>query len=78
MLYVLVQIWGQLDSAAGSCSWITIGRIKDPEYLDFDYLKVKAMDLIQKSGYKPHANAIRLEVVSNNKPEMEVMLTDLW
>lgn len=86
MLSVLVQVWGPANAMFGGYDWITAGIIENPESLDVDFLKDKAIEIINSrtsenafgvSAFKPFMNAARL-IVKRDKTEMKVTLTDLW
>lgn len=78
MLSVLVQIWGPVDSISCAYDWITTGIIKNPESLDIGKLRIAAINIINGMEYKPLTNAVRLNVVRDEKTEMKVTLMDLW
>ena len=78
MLSVLVQVWGPANAMFGGYDWITAGIIENPESLDTNFLKEKALKIIESRGYKPFLNALRLKVIKDEKTEMNVTLTDLW
>ncbi|MBI4174753.1 MAG: hypothetical protein HY517_03835 [Candidatus Aenigmarchaeota archaeon] len=87
MLSVLVQVWGPANAMFGGYDWITAGIIENPESLDTDFLKQKAIDIINSrfpedasgvSSFRPFMNAARLKIVRDNRTEMKVTLTDLW
>lgn len=76
MLSVLVQVWGPANAMFGGYDWITVGII-EAEKIDMDYLKEKAVEIINSREYKPFMNAARL-IVRKDRTEMKVTLTDLW
>ena len=78
MLSVLVQVWGPANAMFGGYDWITAGIIENPESLDVDFLKQKAIEIITKRDYKPFTNAARLKIIRDHKTEMKMTLTDLW
>lgn len=78
MLSVLVQTWGPANAMFGGYDWITVGIIEKPESLDVDYLKEKALEIIDSSEYKPFLNAVRLKIVRDDKTEMKITMMDLW
>ena len=78
MLSVLVQVWGPANAIFGGYDWITAGVIENPESLDTNFLKQKAIEIINSRDYKPFMNAARLKIINDGKTEMSVTLTDLW
>ncbi|HLC76826.1 MAG TPA: hypothetical protein VJH04_01340 [archaeon] len=78
MLSVLVQVWGPANAMFGGYDWITAGIIEEPESLDTDFLRQKAIDIINSRDYKPFMNAARLKIIKDDKTEMKVTLMDLW
>lgn len=76
MLSVLVQVWGPANAMFGGYDWITVGVI-ETDKIDMDYLKEKAVEIINSREYKPFMNAARL-IVKKDRTEMKVTLTDLW
>jgi len=78
LISVIVQVWGPVDAAPGSYGWINIGRIKNQKSLDIDYLKRRIMKFVNNSEYRPHTDAVRLEVVINGKAEMKMTLVDFF
>ena len=78
MISVLVQVWGPANAMFGGYDWITAGIIENPESLDTNFLKQKAIEIINSRDYKPFMNAARLKIVNDGKTQMNVTLTDLW
>ena len=77
-LKMRVQIYGPVSQSAKNVyTWITIYEFV-PDSLDIDYLKKKAMDIINKNDVKPQINAARLELIRNGKRDMKITLMDLW
>lgn len=74
---VIVNVWGPARYKEAGYDWVPIGKI-DAEKIDFDFLKEKTMDMINKHEYKPVVNAARLEIVKDGEKAMKVMLMDLW
>jgi hypothetical protein len=74
MIDVFVQVWGP---SGANCDWITVGKIEQPETLDFDYLKGMAADIIKHSDHKPFVNVARLNFVRGRKTEMQVTFPDI-
>ena len=77
MLSVFVQVWGPRDLFCGY-DWITVGKIKNPDNLDIDYLKEKAISIINGRDYKPFLNAARLKIIRDETTEMKITVMDLW
>lgn len=74
---ILVQVWGPANAMFGGYDWITAGII-ETEVIDIEDLKEKAVEIVNKSDYKPFTNAVRLKIMQDNQTEMKVTLTDLW
>ncbi len=77
MFSVFVQVWGPVDSTACAYDWITVGMI-ETESIDIDFLKEKALDIINSKESRPFMNAARLKIMHGDKTEMKVTMTDLW
>ena len=75
MFSVLVEAIG---IAGGAANWVTIGKIENPMSLDIDFLRQKAMEIVNSRCPRPFANALRLSVIRDGIREMKVTLTDLW
>ncbi len=73
---VLVQALGPIDGIGCAYNWITIGKIDNPESLDVDDLKKDILQCIDNAEYKQNIDAIRLEVIIDNKKEMKITLVD--
>ncbi len=76
MIDVLVQIWGPVSGASNCYTWITVGKISDPDSIDIDYLRPHIARCIGGSEYKPNTDVVRLIVKRNDVDEMKIMLTD--
>ena len=78
MRSVQVQVWGPANAMFGGYDWITAGIIENPESLDSEFLKKKAIDIVNSRDYKPFLNAVRLKIMEDGHTEMKITLTDLW
>lgn len=74
---VIIKAWGPSQYYEAGHGWIAIGKIDEPESLDFDFLKAEAMKCIERSEHRPYMNAARLEINKDGE-KMKVMLLDLW
>lgn len=72
---VIVELWGPMSDSR-AYTWIPVGKI-DADSLDIDYLKGKAVEIINNLEWKSTANMARLRVVKNGKDEMKITLEDL-
>ena len=71
-------MYAPLHFATGSYDWVTVGIIENPESLDLDLLKERALKLIDERGYRPSIKMLRFQIKTEKSEEIKVLMLDSW